>query len=130
MMKPRTRLSALKHILNMLDACMLGAGAGRAIGGCMYRFKGSYCAVGCLFTEAQLDDIRKVGLNNVAVDELAKYVGEENLKYMTGMTLDELSEMQRMHDSAFDRYGDLGSFRKYLLQEIAEERLTSLHLNG
>jgi len=106
--KKRTRKQALQHILSEFDAGRLGAEDG--FGGCVYRavkpeadgtFK--HCAVGCLFNDAQLDDIQTRGLNaSSTIDYVALFVGQKNIEHVTGLDLEELLHIQRMHDHWLD----------------------------
>ena len=46
-----------------------------------------HCALGCLFTENQLVDMKKADLNEALVGDVAKAVGVRNLEAMTGISV-------------------------------------------
>ena len=60
--------------------------------------KGCKCAVGVLFSPAQLRDISKRGLQGVSVKMLAHQIGVENIEFVTGLTLPELEFLQDAND--------------------------------
>jgi hypothetical protein len=96
----RTRLQAYKQVLASFEAGKLGAV--NSDDSCVYRANGRYCGAGCLFTEAQLDDIYDRGLNGyTSIQTLSKKIGKKNIEYVTGLTLAELATLQMKHDEAF-----------------------------
>jgi len=121
--KARTKREALEHIKAEFEAGRLGASD---MMGCLYEKQQAdgtvkHCAVGCLFTPEQHQWIQSHGLNGNGIYSLANYVGEQNLKHMTGMGVAELGSLQREHDRYFDfkRVGvKSDSFVKCLEQEL------------
>jgi hypothetical protein len=121
-----SRKQALKNVLSALDAGQLGAFRD---GSCMYEdIRASngerrYCSVGVLFTDAQRRDIRFRGLNQEDVGSLAEAIGQDNIEAVTGLTVEDLQDMQTVHDEFFDREFKSVSnrtFRDYLLARISE----------
>ena len=99
MKRQRTRLQAYKHVLAMFKAKRLGAYSSKDRS-CAYRLDERRCAVGCFFTEAQLDDITERRLNiKAGVSQLAAIIGQKNIEHVTGLTLKELIDLQSYHDS-------------------------------
>lgn len=104
----RTPLQAYQHVLVALEEGRLGAMVG---GSCVYRSIGDrddggnrYCSVGCLFSEAQLDDISRRGLNMGAIVEwLGNEIGVKNIETVTGLSIDALTTMQVQHDCDGER---------------------------
>lgn len=98
MIKSRTKKQALLHIRRRFIAGKLGSMIGRS---CVYKDpRGNHCAVGCLFTPMQLTWLKAEELLEVSVRNLAlSYVGIENIYHMTGMDVDELEQVQEMHDN-------------------------------
>lgn len=119
-MKARTKEAALQNILTELDAGRLGAKGVHS--GCVYESEdGKHCSVGCLFTPEQHEWIQSRKLNGVRVQDLAASVGEENLFHMTGMSVKELSVIQRSHDIGFLRNSHTLRFRNMLLKMQRKE---------
>jgi len=102
----RTRKQALTHILTELIAGRLGAVGGPKNDpwseGCAYeaRVNGKllHCGVGCLFNEAQIRSIKTRGMNTSAIDVVEEAIGALNLETVTGLHMDELVEIQDIHD--------------------------------
>jgi hypothetical protein len=118
----RTPLQAYQHVLARFRAGKLGAM--KPTGGCVYQEEGvdKNCAVGCLFTQAQLDDIKARGLNSSAgVTRLANDIGLDNIEAVTGLKLADLMEMQGMHDKAFYSKNSQAVFESWLKVKIANE---------
>jgi hypothetical protein len=114
-MKARTKQEALQHILAELDAGRLGAQ--NEYGGCVYESKdGKHCGVGCLFTPEQHAWIKQRKLGHLGVGSLSEFVGRNNLFHMTGMSVEELRRIQRLHDDT-SHNGITGAFRDYLVRE-------------
>lgn len=118
----RTPLQAYQHVLSRFKAGKLGAM--KSTGGCVYQEEGvdKNCAVGCLFTQAQLDDIKARGLNSSAgVTRLVEVFGLKNIEHVTGLKLGALMEMQGMHDRAFYSKNSRAVFESWLKVKIANE---------
>lgn len=94
----RTRNESLQHILDELEAGGLGAMDG---GRCVYENdKGNHCAIGCLFTPAQYSKIKSHNALGMSVATLVSCVGCLSLdEFAPGFEIDELSDLQRLHDA-------------------------------
>ena len=93
------KLDQLRKIRDFALKKKLGA---HSSDGCAYKHRGHFCAVGCLFNEAQLKDIKLRGLNTNGITTLSEEIGIKNIEAVTGFELQELSYLQSLHD-------DLGS---------------------
>lgn len=116
-MNTRTKQESFQHILAEFDANRLGAMDDR---GCLYEaLDGKHCGVGCLFTPEQHAWIQERYLNSDSIEELAVSMGKESLFLTTGMSIDELNELQYYHDD--EHFGEFNSsftrdnFRNYLV---------------
>jgi len=98
----RTRLQNLKHILKQYTKGNLGA---NVAGACYYEHNGKNCGVGCMFSAAQIRDLKARGLNGMSIEYVTAEIGEKNIEAVTGMSLDELGTMQAHHDTATARIG-------------------------
>lgn len=87
---------------------------------CMYANGEKRCAVGAMFNDAQLADLKKRGLNsNTPIDKLAREIGKKNIEYVTGFSLNTLRRLQDLHDHGTDcgalYHPDFG-FAKFIAQ--------------
>jgi len=100
----RTREESLKHIIKQANKGKIGAAHakdGGFGGSCLYEYpSGNHCAVGCLLSKKQLKDLQRRELMEMSIGHVSKYVGAVNLEAVTGMTLEELEKLQRVHDKA------------------------------
>ena len=96
----RTREESLRHIAQQAKLKKVGPKTEREACGCEYQYpSGNNCAVGSLFNKAQLKTIKKAGLNEMAIDYVARdYVGQKNIETVTGMEMKELKKLQELHD--------------------------------
>jgi hypothetical protein len=119
-MPQRTPLQAYQDVLQaVIDGRVNPA---RMAGACQYRLEADgkptiNCGVGSLFSEAQLDNIVEIGMNHHEVCDLAAEIGLANVYEVTGLSIDQLAELQEEHDSA--AYGSAGRFTTYLKKQIA-----------
>ncbi len=99
----RTREESLRHIIKRAKLKKIGPKTEREAAGstCEYRYaSGNNCAVGSLFSKAQLMDIDARGENESAILYVADNIGRKNIEAVTGMSLKELESLQDIHDSA------------------------------
>ena len=95
-MTPRTAKESAIHILAELCAGRLGAMGGYD---CVYEdAQGLHCGVGCLFTPDQHKWIKDRGLSNVSVSALEEEIGEDNMAFVSGMCMGQLTTLQGLHD--------------------------------
>jgi len=90
-----TKDEALKKILEQSKAGLLGALHPEV--GCVYRQGQKHCAIGCLLTEQQLDEIEQDGNDGFSALELYKYSFAREL----GLTDRQMSAVQNWHDHAY-----------------------------
>ena len=120
-MPQRTKLQAYQHVLDSVTA---GRVDPQRMFNCQYRQRlpggGQLnCGVGCLFNEAQLNDIEKRKLNHELVDELGNEIGLKNITEVTGLGLDELTELQLQHDNrSAASFAQFHDFRNFLKKKI------------
>lgn len=127
MQAQRTKLEAYRHVLQAYYAGILGA---FSAGACAYRRGNRRCAVGCLFNDAQLEDLKARKLNAKAtIGIVAGVIGKKNIEHVTGLSMPELLDLQNRHDRDADtglggdapalRKGQPGTdFQKFLLRKI------------
>lgn len=103
-MKATTK-SVLKSIDALIqeakrDNCNLGAYS--PVSGCQYEDEdGRRCAIGFFFTKDQIDWIKSHDLNiDTSVDDLAKWIGEDNLIATTGFNKCIAFTVQSAHDES------------------------------
>lgn len=73
------------------------------------------CGVGCLFTAAQRKDLQERHINSDTIRSVSREIGVRNLTAVTGLTLDELEDLQEAHDG-----GTTSSFTMYLNSKIQQ----------
>lgn len=123
----RTRKQALSHILSELVGGRLGAMAAPKgepwNTGCAYEAVKdgvvTHCGVGCLFNDAQIRSIKARGLNSEDVWGLRDNLGQDNLETVTGLCMDELDELQSLHDMEW-----------HTIQESPKSSSLYFHLKG
>lgn len=99
-MKP----NKLDQYKRLLEATLDGKLGAMHKSRCVYSHGKRRCAVGFLFTEAQIADIKARGLNlDTTVHLLAWYIGENNIVEVTGLSLVELANLQAAHDESPER---------------------------
>lgn len=92
----RTRNQALQHILDELEAGRLGAIMGT---NCAYENdEGNHCAIGCLFTPAFHDEIRRLNLSHSSLGVLKQELPVLFTDATNGFAYRELKRMQSLHD--------------------------------
>lgn len=100
--KCRTGRESLEHIIKQANKGKIGANVdkGDSYGDCEYVYpSGNNCAVGSLFSKAQLKDIRKRHHNGSNIGYVAAVcVGHDNLETVTGLTVGQLMHIQNIHD--------------------------------
>ena len=100
--KKPTMLESLTKILDLAKAKRLGHNQNSKFGNCSYLYKtGRTCAVGELFSKEQLQWIMDRELNEVSIYTLAfdSSIGQQNIEFVTGMSLAQLAHLQDVHDS-------------------------------
>lgn len=99
-MKKSTPEQAIKKIRKALREGKLGAFNGSE---CMYEdANGNMCGVGCLLSKEQREDLKAKGMNTKGIDQICDdYTGEENLLFATGLPVEILVRLQRVHDEEF-----------------------------
>ena len=74
--------------------------------------KGCHCAVGVLFSPAQLRDISRRGLFDQDIGTVVESIGTDNIEFVTGLKVDELKMLQACNDNAELPDGQAASSRK------------------
>jgi len=83
----------------------LGAKTSQDVGWCSYRYdSGNNCAVGCLFSDAQLKWITKRGLDHKLIEDVARAASQKNIEMVTGLSLSDLLYIQSKHDELLGDY--------------------------
>ena len=103
----RSKIESLQHILDQAKKGKLGPNTekGDGRGDCSYLYpSGNHCAVGCLFSEAQIQAIINEDVNESDVALIVDTFGRKNIEAVTGMTFEELRDLQTLHDHAFGSY--------------------------
>jgi hypothetical protein len=103
----RTREESLRHIAQQAKLKKIGPKTEKdETYGCEYEYpSGNNCAVGSLFSKAQLKDIRAQHANGTSIGYLAKYqMGVRNIETVTGMKIEELEILQRIHDDTLNNH--------------------------
>lgn len=95
-----TRKTALQHILKEYNTKRLGATTNTWWPKCVYEAPGDqrHCAVGALFSPAQLADLKTRGINSSGITEVISVIGKNNIETVTGMKSAELVKLQSLHD--------------------------------
>jgi len=105
----RSKIESLQHIIDQAKQGKIGPNVNKGDKlDCAYQYKsGNNCAVGSLFSEAQLKEINCSAdpwesHNEESVDALARIFGKNNIEAVTGMAIAELVTIQRVHDKALE----------------------------
>lgn len=128
----RTREESLRHIVKRAKLKKIGPKTEREAAGstCEYRYSsGNNCAVGSLFSKAQLLNIEAKGENESAILYLADSIGRKNIETVTGMRLKELEKLQDIHDTAVQDEGAQparNAVIAYCEEELKKLKKTSL----
>ena len=103
----RTRQESLIHIAQQAKLKKIGPKNEHEHGFCEYRYaSGNNCAVGALFSKAQLDQIDAWGCTSTSINQLALVnIGKRNVETITGMKLKELEIIQKIHDDTLQSHG-------------------------
>lgn len=108
----RTKVESLQHIIIQAKKGKIGPKLEKGDKpNCNYQYpSGNNCAVGCLFSEAQLKLIMEENeyqetMNEEHIASLAKTFGAKNIEAVTGMKLHELETIQKAHDSELTSFG-------------------------
>jgi hypothetical protein len=103
----RSKIESLQHIIDQAKQGKIGPNIDKGdFPNCTYQYpSGNHCAVGSLFSQAQLEAITaenewSESHNEESVGNLAIVFGETNIETVTGMTIEELGTIQRAHDNA------------------------------
>lgn len=103
----RSKIESLQHIIDQAKKGKIGPNLdkGDPKNSCFYQYpSGNNCAVGSLFSEAQLKQINTGdnwhGHNEESIAGLAKHFGEKNVETVTGMKIKDLQLLQNVHDKA------------------------------
>jgi hypothetical protein len=116
-----SKLSQYKKLLRRFNKGLLGAM--NDDGDCIYKSGKQTCVVGALFNAAQLKDIQKRDLNNDRIGLVASDIGQKNIEAVTGFTIEELEQMQTMHDAAYSWSDTSNEFKQWLEMKILEESI-------
>jgi len=126
--KCRTGKESLEHIIKQAKKGKIGANLdkGDDYGSCEYVYpSGNNCAVGSLFSQAQLKDIRKHHHNGSNIGFVAAtHVGHKNIETVTGLKVSQLMHIQNIHDK------HEGSTRIKNVIKACEEALKTGTLHG
>lgn len=90
--KPRTLEESLNLIVDNAESRTVVRGA--------YSRGDKMCSIGCLFTSAQLQWIKKNKANQYRIAALCEKIGAGNFKAMTGMTVKQAQSIQKMNDTS------------------------------
>lgn len=104
--KCRTRTESLKHIIKQAEAGKIGPIENDSQRLCLYQYEsGNNCAVGALFSKAQLKDLKAKCLGEMSIDYVSETIGKKNIEAVTGMSLKELQDLQSTHDEHIQNGG-------------------------
>ena len=129
--KCRTREESLKHIIKRAKANKIGPNVtdcNASFDNCQYQYpSGNNCAVGSLFSKAQLKNIQERNLNSMSIGYATTAIGLKNIQTVTGMTLKELQKLQTIHDKVLEVKGVAEARKKVIeycqkeLEELAQK---------
>lgn len=122
----RTKIESLKHIIEQANLGNIGPNVakGDCQAACQYTYEsGNHCAVGSLFSEAQLKLIDEGNENNSNIQVIAETFGKNNVEAVTGMTVNELRTLQSVHDEAF---GSMGLHRDEAIKKVVDKAQSML----
>ena len=103
----RSKIESLQHIIKQAKKGKIGPNVSKRdpTMSCFYQYpSGNNCAVGSLFSEAQLKQINTGDHNEESIGGLAVRFGEKNIEAVTGMSLPELKLLQQVHDEAVQAF--------------------------
>ena len=121
--KCRTREESLRHIMRQAKANKIGPEPTDAtrFDNCLYEYEsGNNCAVGCLFSKAQIKDLKKRSLNGMSIKYITDIVGQANIETVTGMSKKELGQLQELHDRTLEKF-DVRTARERLIEHCQRE---------
>lgn len=124
----RTREESLKHIIEQAKLGKIGPKSATESGRnpCLYQYpSGNHCALGSLFSDKQIRDIKHRGLNESSVAIVACDVGQANVEAVTGMKFQELLQLQKLHDRAVESSGGFQRARIKVI-EYCQDQLMAL----
>jgi hypothetical protein len=110
----RSKIESLQHIIDQAKKSKIGPNVrkGDPTMSCFYQYpSGNNCAIGSLFSEAQLKEINCSddpwhGHNEESIAGLALRFGKKNVETVTGMSVPELTRLQHTHDEALQGFAD------------------------
>ena len=107
----RSKIESLQHIIDQAKKGKVGPNLSKNDPStlCYYQYpSGNKCAIGCLFSEAQLKQINNgdewTDHNEEGIKGLAQYFGRKNVETVTGMEIKELEILQNTHDRELQAY--------------------------
>jgi hypothetical protein len=107
----RSKIESLQHIIDQAKKGKIGPNIKKRdpSTSCFYQYpSGNHCAVGSLFSEAQLKQIKGddswESHNEENIAGVAKRFGEKNIETVTGMSIDELKVLQNTHDKVLQEF--------------------------
>lgn len=107
----RSKIESLQHIIDQAKKRKIGPNVrkGDPSTSCYYQYpSGNNCAIGSLFSEAQLKQINNgdewTDHNEESIKGLAQYFGRKNVETVTGMEIGELEILQNTHDRELQAY--------------------------
>ena len=107
----RSKIESLQHIIDQAKKGKVGPNISRKdpSTSCYYQYpSGNNCAIGCLFSKAQLKQINNgdewTDHNEESIKGLAQYFGRKNVETVTGMEISELEILQNTHDRELQAY--------------------------
>jgi hypothetical protein len=107
----RSKIESLQHIIDQAKKGKIGPNVSKRdpAMSCFYQYpSGNHCAIGSLFSEAQLKQINKGDSwedhNEESIVGLARHFGKKNVETVTGMSVEELSILQNTHDKELQSY--------------------------
>lgn len=88
-----------KTLREALTRALAFAEKAKNYGSCCYQSKnGNTCIIGSFFTSEQRRDIAKRGLNGSSALSLSEKLGSNNIRAMTGMSIEQTRVLQSMFD--------------------------------
>lgn len=129
----RTKIESLKHIIYQARAGKIGPKFNKGDKpNCNYQYpSGNHCAVGCLFSEAQLklitqEDEFQSSMNEEHIGSLAAAFGKKNIEAVTGMTVEELTAIQKAHDNELTSFGTQKERLEKAIEAVVSKAKTML----
>jgi len=130
----RSKIESLQHIIEQAKKGTIGPNVskGDPIGSCFYQYpSGNNCAVGSLFSQAQLKQINNTddswhSYNEESIAGLALRFGKKNVETVTGMSVPELTRLQHTHDEALQGFADNDEGRVKNARQAVIEQATKM----